>query len=214
MRPAAAGSGLITNRRGARRYRLTVEGTPLRPGQVARQNPVLRWTWDKLERMARLSSSKDRLSVATMDIRAERHPMMVPHRVTISLIVTYFQPADAESTEKQMRTILGKSGPRWTLTRVSDRPPMRERASNLRLAKAVEAIASEYGLPTCRESSTWPSVAGLVPARTGCICGIGPVARDRGTSTEAVQRISLVQRTLLVGEFLASQLHARDRKKS
>ena len=50
--------------------------------------------------------------------------------------------------------------------------------------------------------------AGLVPERTACLCGLGPVARDLGTPHEAVQRISLVQRTLLLARYLVE--HGED----
>ena len=57
-----------------------------------------------------------------------------------------------------------------------------------------------------KEGSAWPSVGGLVPARTACLCGMGPVARDLRTPNEAVWRLSLMQRTLLLAEFLAHEL--------
>jgi len=37
------------------------------------------------------------------------------------------------------------------------------------------------------------------------LCGLGPVARDTYTPDESVDRISLMQRTLLLAEFLARQ---------
>ena len=209
LRPATTGGALITNRRGARRYVLKVEGQPLRPGQVTKKLPVLRWTWDKLDQMAQLSSMKKRLSLATIDLKPERHSMMVPHRVTATILVTYFSEDDAEKTEKRMREILGKKAPKWQLTLVSDRPPMKERAASLRLAKSIEDIAKEFSLPIARESSTWSSVAGLVPQKTACVCGAGPLCRDRGTPSEAVQRVSLIQRTILMAEYLLSQLPAK-----
>jgi len=86
----------------------------------------------------------------------------------------------------------------------SDRPPMKDRAVNDRLAKAIEGIASEFELPFARETSTWPSVAGLVHSRVSAVCGAGPVCRGRGTPQEAVQRVSLIQRTLLLAEYLYS----------
>jgi D-alanine-D-alanine ligase len=46
----------------------------------------------------------------------------------------------------------------------------------------------------------------LVPLEVPVICGIGPVARDLYTPREAVNRISLIQRTLLIAEFLAEEL--------
>ena len=72
----------------------------------------------------------------------------------------------------------------------------------------LEAVAADWEIPLKRESSVWPSVAGLVPPKTPVIYGIGPVARDLGTPQEAVQRISLIQRTLLLAEFLLAESEA------
>jgi hypothetical protein len=83
---------------------------------------------------------------------------------------------------------------------------MPERRSGVRLARSLEAVASELEIPLKRASSSWPSVAGLVPAKVACLCGIGPVARDLRSPNEAVQRISLVQRTLLLAVYLAKEV--------
>jgi D-alanine-D-alanine ligase len=80
---------------------------------------------------------------------------------------------------------------------------MKERRANARLIKAMENIAQQWEIPLRRESSVWPSVAGFVPASTGVICAVGPIARNIYTPEESVDRISLLQRTLLIAEFLA-----------
>ena len=103
---------------------------------------------------------------------------MISHRVAASILVTYFDEALVNQTEERMRAILGKKGPKWKLSMWSDRPPMKERAAGLRLAKALEGVSEGFKLPIDRESSTWPSVAGLVPAKVGCMCGAGPVCRE------------------------------------
>ena len=118
-------------------------------------------------------------------------------------MVTFPDETTADELEHKMRALLGKKGPRWKLDRISDRPPMNERRSTLQLAKRMTEVARQWDIPLRRESSVWPSVAGLVPAETACLCGIGPIARDIGTPHESIQRISLVQRTLLLAEFLA-----------
>ena len=130
----------------------------------------------------------------------------LPHRVTATILVTYPMPAVADEVEQRMRSKLDKRGPRWELKATSDRPPMKERRSTLQLAKNLAKVAEQWEIPLKRESSTWPSVAGLVPAKTACLCGVGPVARELGTPHEAVLRISLVQRTLLLAEFLAREI--------
>ena len=209
LSPVEAAGDFVTNRRGSRRYRLTVEGEAIRPGKRTRRISVLRWTWNRLDEMTELTSSRARLAVEVLDIESERNPMMTPHRVTAEIAVAYFNVADAERVERRMREILGRRGRRWKLTQLSDRPPMKARSQNLQLAKAFEEVAGKLELPAGRHSSAWPSVAGLVPARVACICGLGPVCRDRGTSREAVQRVSLVQRVLLLATFLSRPSQAK-----
>ena len=66
----------------------------------------------------------------------------------------------------------------------------------------LRGIAAEWDIPIDRESSLLPSVAGLAPEGTAVVCGIGPSAVNPFTAQEAVQRMSLVQRTLLLAAYL------------
>ena len=206
MRPGNLGDKVITQRRGGRVYRFQAEGESLRIGRPTKKADVMRWAWAKLEECARLSVQKQRISVSTTSFRTEGLPMRLPHRIVAKVVVTFPEERQADEIEKKLRAVFGKEGPRWELELYSDRPPMPERRGTLRLVKELEQVAKEWSIPLKRESSAWPSVAGLVPAKTACLCGIGPVARDLRTPSEAVQRISLVQRTLLLAQFLAKQL--------
>lgn len=206
LRPGNMGDEIITQRRGQRRYRVRIEGEGLRVGRHSKKLDPLRWSWSKLEQCAGLSSQKERLSVATTEMRTDHLPMRVPHRVIATIVVTFPDDAHADAAEARMREIFGKRGLRWSLEMVAHRPAMKERPSGARLAKSLEAIATEWDMPLKRSSSAWPSVAGLVPAKTAVVCGVGPVARELRTPGEAVQRISLIQRTILLAEFLAKDL--------
>jgi hypothetical protein len=105
-----------------------------------------------------------------------------------------------------MREILGKDSVRWELEMLSDRPPMKARPKNRKLAKTLSQVAEQWEIPLKQESSLWPSVAGLIPASTTVVCGLGPVARQLYTPQETIQRISILQRTLLLAEFLVQEL--------
>ena len=206
LRPGTPGGGIINRRRGHRKYRLQVVGEPVRPGRTEPKTQAVRWTCVKVEELSRLTSQKDQLSVSISDLNTERHTMALPHRVTATILMTYRDTKRADDALHKMRAILGKGGPRWELVQISDRPPMRERSVNARLQEKLMDIAKRWDVPLKPEFSRWPSVAGLVPADTPCLCGIGPETQDRGTPQEAVQRISLVQRTLLLAEYLAADL--------
>ena len=73
-----------------------------------------------------------------------------------------------------------------------------------RLWPNASSVAEAWELPFGTESSVWPSVAGLVPEHTATLCGLGPVGRDLYSGQEAVSRVSLIQRTLLLAGYLAS----------
>ncbi len=206
LRPGNVGDYVITQRRGHRQYRFRVEGEALRPGRAFKKLPVIRWTWAKLEQLAQLTSQEERVSVSTLEMRTERHPMRLPHRVITTLLLTYPDAAAADELEEKMRSLIGKGGPKWELRLVADRPPMKEQAAHIKLAKALGRVAKQWDIPMKRESSTFPSVAGLIPPDVACVCGVGPVARDLATPHESVQRISLIQRTLLLAEFLAKEV--------
>ncbi len=206
LRPGNVPDNLITQRRGLRKYRFRAQGDPVRPGRASRRPELLRWVWNRLEDFSGLTAAPRRLSVSAVHLRTERLPMLLPHRVTATVVMTYLDPKVADEAEARMRKKLGKRGPRWELELLSDRPPMKERRSTIRLRKALGKVAEQWEIPLHHESSVWPSVAGLVPAKTATLCGIGPVARDLGTHHESVRRLSLVQRTLLLAQFLAADL--------
>jgi D-alanine-D-alanine ligase len=206
LRPGNMGDRVVTQRRGQRRYRLTVEGRPLRLGHSSRSTEVMRWAFSRLEEVTRLSSRKDLVSVSTVDVRTEAFPMLLPHRVVATLLLSYLDRKTADRVENTMREMLKGKGLSSAFTLLSERYPMKERRVNARLARKLRAVAGEWDIPLNMESSLWPSVAGMVPSATPVVCGVGPVAKDLYTSSEAVRRISLVQRTLLLAEFLLKAL--------
>jgi D-alanine-D-alanine ligase len=204
LRPGGRDHHVVTHRRGLRKFRFTATGEPQRLGQSSKHPEILRWTWAKLEALAALSSRKDRLAVSAVDVRSESYPMLLPHRVRARVLLSYPDSRVADETESVMRRLLGKGPPQWELEHLSDRPPMRDRKVTQRLAKDLGLVAAEWEIPFATQSSVWPSVAGLVPSEKPVLCGLGPVARDLYIPSEAVQRISLPQRTLLLAQFLAS----------
>ena len=202
LKPAATAGEAMTRRRGLRRFRLSVEGPAVRLGQPKSKPEPLRWTWEKLAAMAALSSRKERIAVSATSIEATGHPMLLPHRVRVEVWLSYPDPEAATRTEQRMRDILGRAGPQWELEQLSDRPPMPESKAVKKLAAQVAAVAADWELPFDEESSLWPSVAGLAPKGKAVICGMGPVGRDMYTPQECVSRPGLLQRSLMLAQYL------------
>jgi D-alanine-D-alanine ligase len=200
---------LVTQRRGQRKYHLQVEDRPRRPGAAGKRPEVLRWTSARLEEMSKLSSRRRGLAVSVTDLRTSAYPMLLPHEVRADLVMSYLDESLADRTEGSLREILGRGGPRWSLETIADRPPLHDR-SDSPLVTSLREIASRWEIPLEPQSSLWPSAAGLVPPETEAVCGLGPEGRELYTPQEAVSRISLMQRTLLIALFLA-EAEKRDR---
>jgi len=205
LRPGNLNDKIIVQRRGQRKYLLTFEGKSRRLGQYAKTPEVLLQACGKFLELSSLSSRKERVALSVTDIQTDAYPMLLPHRVTANLMLSYLDPKNVAVLEEKMREILSGSGFRFDLESVSDRPPMKERRHNLRLAKKLASIADQWDIPLIQESSVWPSAGGLVPARVPVVCGVGPAARDLYTPQEGVSRSSLIQRTLLVAQFLSQE---------
>ncbi len=204
LRPGNLGDRIIVQRRGQRTYQLFAEGKPRRLGRGNRTPDLLNWLGTKINELAALTSPKERTAVAAVDIQTRAFPMLLPHEVRCTLLASFPSPNVAQNLEDRIRGILGKGGYRWSLELVSDRPPMNQRKTNEGLAQRLERVAEQWEIPLQQHSSVWPSVGGLVPPGIPVVCGVGPVAEQLHTPDEAVYRISLIQRTLLLAQFLLS----------
>ncbi|MBD3336875.1 MAG: D-alanine--D-alanine ligase, partial [Candidatus Eisenbacteria bacterium] len=205
LRPGGTGDTIITRRRGRSTYKLEIQGSPHRPGQRGKRVDVMQWASARFADLAALTSSSDRLSVSVTHVHTYAYPMLLPHFVSATVLITYRDPRAAARIEERMRSLLGRDGFSWRLNLVSARPAMGEGRASLRLARDLVRTAEEWGIPIRKDSSLLPSAAGLVGSRIGAICGIGPVARDLYTPQEAVLRLSLLQRALLLAQFLARE---------
>lgn len=204
LRPGNAGSLAITSRRGQRKYRLRIDGVLRRLGTTSKKPDALTWLFGKAQELSALSSRRQRRSVDVTDIVTHNTPMLAPHRVDATITLTFADPAAGDELEQRVREALGKGGVAWSFERMASRPPVRESEERAALAARVGALADEWELPFGTESSVWPSAAGLVPEHTAVLCGMGPVGRDVSTAQEAVSRVSVVQRTLLLAAYLSS----------
>jgi D-alanine-D-alanine ligase len=202
LRPGNPGDRIVTQRRGQRKYRLTVEGPATRLGTSLRRPDPMHWMYVKLDALSKLNSRADRIAVAAQEIHTSSYPLRLPHRVTVTLLTSFPTTAAAERLETDIRELLSGSGPQWDLSLMSNRPPMPNRKTNRHLVKELKDVAARWEITIDDESSVWPSVAGLVPTDTPVLCGVGPVAGDLYTTREHVLRISLVQRTLLLSQYL------------
>jgi hypothetical protein len=205
IRPGTPPHCFVTQRRGQIKYRLVVEGEARRLGQAGKRLEVARWTNNQIEKMIALSSRKDALAIGLTDFSMRHYPMRLPHLCRAELLLSYLDKTVAQQAEKNMREILGKVGYTWTLEKLSERPPMKEKRRNQQIFKKLSEVAGKWEIPLEKKFSLWPSTAGLVPDSVGVVCGIGPVSQDLYTPQESIKRLSLLQRTLLLSQFLLAE---------
>jgi len=206
LRPGSLENNVIVQRRGWREYRFIVSGTPRRLGKLYRKRGVLRWTAACLDEFFKLTSKEQRVAVAAREIKTDAYPQLLPHRTVSTILVSYLEAKTADAVESQMREIITTKEFQCSLELIADRPAMQKNKRTDGLYKQLKEVADEWDIPLDRESSLYPSVAGLVPSSKAVICGMGPVARDVDTPNEAVLRLSLMQRTLLLAQYLATQI--------
>lgn len=202
LRPGNPGDKVITQRRGLRQFRLHAHGGGRRIGKIEKNQGLLQSSFKVLEEMSSLSNAKDKIAVEPLEISTESFRMHGPHRVESTIALSYLEKEAAQAIQDQMKRLLDKNKYRWHLETISDRPPMNKHRNNRRLVKRIVGISDKWGIPLAKETSLAPSVAGLVPKSVPVICGMGPVAEKLSSPTEAVYRISLVQRTILLTMFL------------
>jgi D-alanine-D-alanine ligase len=206
FRPGNIGGKAILQRRGQTKYFLMAEGRPIRLGKAAAGPETLRWTMQKIEQLSALTSRKKRIAIAATEVHSDSFPMLLPHRVQATLLTSYPTQKAGRELDLQIRETLGKSKIKWSLETVSNRPPMRTKKKNNELVNSFTEVAEAWDIPFGIESSVWPSVAGLVPQGKPVLCGMGPVSKDLYTSMEAVERISIIQRALLLSEYLVKKV--------
>jgi D-alanine-D-alanine ligase len=205
LRPGILESSVITQRRGWRKYYFTVTGESRKLGRIYKSRGVLRWATDCLDNFARLTSKEKRVAVAASEVRTESYPQMLPHRIVATVFVSYLNVKDAVAAEMSMRNTIKTKDFKCRLELVSERPSLKRSRKGDLLYKKLKGIADKWEIPLDKEFSLSPSAGGLVPKKIPVICGIGPVARDLDTPHESVLRISLMQRTLLLAQYLASK---------
>ena len=205
LRPGNPGGRIVTERRGQRKYFLVAESKPQRLGKSVQQKELLLSMSELIERFSALSNRRERLALSAVAIKTDAFPMLSPHRVQVTFLSSFPNKKSGDTLEAEIKSIASQSKQKWTVERVSDRPPMKARKKNNPLLESLLAIAEQWDIPLHPESSVWPSVGGLANPKTPVLCGLAPCARDLYTSKECAGRVSLIQRTLLLAQYLISR---------
>ncbi len=205
MRPGGDMNQIYIQQRGQRKYILTVKGKLRAPGEPYPNSDTLIWTVHKLHELTDKLCRREGVTVDFVGMETEGYPMRSPHKIHMTILIGYLDSRKAEEAAERIREILSGSKFNIRMEMISDRPPMQKRPESRKLALSLEKIASDWDIPIQIDTSVWPCAGGLVPKKIPVIGGIGPMARDLYTPHEAVNRTSLIQRTLLLAQYLISE---------
>lgn len=202
LKPTAIPNGIIVDRRGQRYYNFIAKIEPKTVEKLKPIDDLLIRSSAVVKEIKEACMPYKRMSVAMVEMQTKAHTMHAPHTAKISLLLNHANIANANKLEKQMHEIVGKHKKRYTLVKYAERPPLIPRRVNITLAEEIKGVAEEMDIHLEIQSSSWPSVAGLVPSKIPVVCGLGPYAKDLYTPTEAINRLGLIQRSLLLANLL------------
>ncbi|QKS70425.1 M20/M25/M40 family metallo-hydrolase [Paenalkalicoccus suaedae] len=206
MQPGFAEGKVVDQRRGTKEFQLIIEGDPLRIGKESKSSDVLSYFIENAEKLKSLNSRKKKVAVSVQDMKSERYSVLMPHRVTATLSVTYLDETTATEVEQELKKLFSgaKSGMKTYMEQVVDRPPLLRKKLNPIIARLKEWTEAKQ-LPFGIESSLLSTAAGVIPSETPVVCGFSPASRDLYTPNEALHRIELVQRSLLLALYLQGE---------
>ncbi len=207
LQPGFRSGKVVDQRRGSRKYSILVEGAFKRIGSHGQTDDLMSWFLNRADQVGALSRPEEKLTVALQEIYSERYSMLLPHRIRATIYVTFLDPALADQAELELKQLLAVNQndpdkPDIYLERLEERPPLNRSASTELLVKELQKISENWNLPFGAESSLLPSAAGEIPEGIPVICGFGPASRDMFTPHECIHRGELLQRILLLTQYL------------
>jgi D-alanine-D-alanine ligase len=206
MQPGFVEGKVVDQRRGAKQYHVIVEGDPERIGKSASPLDVLSWFLEKTDKLKGLNSRQKKIAVAVQDLKSERYSVLMPHRVTATIAITYIDEAMAEKTEIELHKLFkaSKQGMKTYVEKITERPPLLHKKEHQLLTK-LQKWSEAYQLPFGTESSLLATAAGNVPVDTPTVCGFAPASKHLFTPNEAMHRSELVQRSVLLALYLQGE---------
>jgi D-alanine-D-alanine ligase len=203
LKPAPTDKGIIIDRRGQRTYQLLTEVEPTRIEKQKFGNDLINSIAILMKEIKEACKPYSRTSIVITRTETKAYNMHVPHWAKATLLMNYASTNSANKLENTIFEIAKRKKRFYKIVKDAERPPLPKRSINLDLAKELVNIARTYEINLSCQSSAWPSVAGLVPATVPVVCGIGPFAKSLSTPDEAIHRLSLIQRCLILADYLS-----------
>lgn len=89
--------------------------------------------------------------------------------------------------------------------KLEERPPLNSSEDTALMVESFKAVSQHWRLPFSTESSLVPTAAGEVPLGIPVLSGMAPAGKDVYTPNESVHRGELLQRTMLLTQWLLQE---------
>jgi len=213
FRPGVPPHCLVTQRRGQIKYRLVVEGEPRRLGQPGKRLEVARWANAKIEKIIALSSRKQFLAIGLMDFQIRHYPMRLPHFCQAELLLSYLDKTAANEAEKHIARNPGQGRLYMDPGKNIRTPPDEgKKKKSIPLQKIFQKWHRNGKSPSIKNPLSGLPVPAWYPIRWVLSVELGRWPQDLYTPHESINRISLLQRTLLLAQFFAGEKKPAVRK--
>jgi D-alanine-D-alanine ligase len=171
-------------------------------GQKSKTPEVLQAVARKINEIAQLNDTKNRTAVSVVNLDTQAFPRCLPHRAMLTVQMSYPNNQIADQLTEELTTLLNEKTLKSDVSLLSSRPALVENRASLAMFKKLQSLAKEWDIVLSQGSSLSPSTAGLVPTHIPVLCGLAPMAENLHTSRESVMRVSIVQRILLLTQFM------------
>lgn len=207
MHPGYNENKVIHQRRGTIKLKVVIEGSSLRIGSQSATANALDFLLDKSVDIKKIDKENKYLTVAIQDIQSSRYSMLVPHRVSANIFITYVESNQAKKVESQVRRLFQtkKKGIKIYIEKLEARPPMVKTPKSEALIEELRKISEKWKIPFDVESTLLPSAAGVISKECAVVCGMAPSSKNLYTPEESISRTELVQKTLLISQFLLKE---------
>jgi len=207
MHPGYNENKVVNQRRGTIKLKLVIEGSSLRIGSQSTASNALDFLLDKSVDIKKIDKENKYLTVAIQDIQSSRYSMLIPHRVSANMFITYIDEEQAKKVETRVRKLFQtkKKGIKTYIEKLEERPPMVKSKDSERLIAELKEISEKWKIPFDVESTLLPSAAGVVSKECAVVCGMAPSSKNLYTPEESISRTELVQKTLLISQFLLKE---------
>ena len=204
MSPGYNANHVVHQRRGLMKIKVVIEGKPMRIGAKNKNISALDFLIEKASELKTLDKETAYLDISIHDIETSKYSMLAPHKVSANVVISYLDSGRISSVEKNLRQVFQTKtmGIKTYFEKLEDRPPMVKRDNNRVFIESLGRIAVKWGVPFSSESTILPSAAGFVHHDTPVVCGMAPSSKSLYTPNESVNRNELVQKTLLISQFV------------